>query len=165
METSWNAFAIHSLCIININVKKFSLQENVGFHLCLFLYSIPVIVGPLFWISVSCLTRLKSHPKCLFFFSLHACSSCISVRAFSLDVFCFGIFNEHTRYLSYAGKVIDGGKVVIEVSFLRVPVHTEKHDLSEEISCPIAVGNFVLSHTQTLPVFTPHVSLFPFASL
>ncbi|XP_040992817.1 putative phosphatidylglycerol/phosphatidylinositol transfer protein DDB_G0282179 isoform X1 [Juglans microcarpa x Juglans regia] len=54
------------------------------------------------------------------------------------------------------GKVIDGGKLVIEVSFLRVPVHTEKHDLSEEISCPIAVGNFVLSHTQTLPVFTPH---------
>ena len=32
--------------------------------------------------------------------------------------------------------------------------HTEKHDLYEEITCPILVGKFVLSHTQTLPRYT-----------
>ncbi|GMY24125.1 putative phosphatidylglycerol/ phosphatidylinositol transfer protein DDB_G0282179 [Fagus crenata] len=53
------------------------------------------------------------------------------------------------------GQAISSGKVLIEVSYFGVHVHTEKHDLSEEISCPIAVGNFVLTHSQTLPGFTP----------
>ncbi|KAK7839080.1 uncharacterized protein LOC112040822 [Quercus suber] len=57
------------------------------------------------------------------------------------------------------GKPISSGKVVIDVSYFGVHVHTENHDLSEEISCPIAAGNFVLSHSQTLPGFTPPVSL------
>ncbi len=59
----------------------------------------------------------------------------------------------------HAGQAISSGKVLIEVSYFGVHVHTEKHDLSEEISCPIAVGNFVLTHSQTLPGFTPPVSL------
>ena len=37
--------------------------------------------------------------------------------------------------------------------------HTEKHDLYEEITRPILVGKFVLSHTQTLPGYTSLVSL------
>ncbi|GAB4859874.1 hypothetical protein Ancab_011355 [Ancistrocladus abbreviatus] len=53
------------------------------------------------------------------------------------------------------GKAISGGKVVIDVSFFGVHVHTESHDLCEETSCPISEGNFVLSHTQSLPGFTP----------
>ncbi|XP_030960728.1 uncharacterized protein LOC126724783 [Quercus robur] len=53
------------------------------------------------------------------------------------------------------GKPISSGKVVIDVSYFGVHVHTENHDLSEEISCPIAAGKFVLSHSQTLPGFTP----------
>ena len=58
----------------------------------------------------------------------------------------------------HTGEAITDGKVVIEVSFLGIHVHTETHKLSEEISLPIAAGNFVLSHTQTLPGFTPPVS-------
>ncbi|ESQ45956.1 hypothetical protein EUTSA_v10010794mg [Eutrema salsugineum] len=50
---------------------------------------------------------------------------------------------------------ISGGKVVISVSFVGVHIHTETHDLCNETSCPIAPGSFVLSHSQTLPVFTP----------
>ncbi|KAB1199559.1 hypothetical protein CJ030_MR2G020346 [Morella rubra] len=53
------------------------------------------------------------------------------------------------------GQAINGGKVVIEVSYVGVHVHTENHDLSEEVSCPIAPGDFVLSHSQTLPGYTP----------
>lgn len=84
--------------------------------------------------------------------------------------FYLGIFSELTLYLSYADQAINGGNVVIEVSYFGLHVHTEKFDLSEETSCPIAAGNFVLSHTQTLPGYTPPVSLtlldldfFPFA--
>ncbi|XWS73810.1 hypothetical protein CRYUN_Cryun02cG0161200 [Craigia yunnanensis] len=54
---------------------------------------------------------------------------------------------------------ISDGKVVIDVSFLGLHVHTETRDLCEEASCPVAAGNFVLSNSQTLPVFTPPVSL------
>lgn len=53
------------------------------------------------------------------------------------------------------GQAISGGKVVIEVYFFGVRVHTETHDLCEELSCPVSAGNFVLSHTQTLPGITP----------
>ncbi|XP_022754216.1 phosphatidylglycerol/phosphatidylinositol transfer protein-like [Durio zibethinus] len=48
---------------------------------------------------------------------------------------------------------ISDGKAVIDVSFLGLHVHTETRDLCEEVSCPVAAGNFVLSHSQTLPVF------------
>ncbi|XP_037496688.1 putative phosphatidylglycerol/phosphatidylinositol transfer protein DDB_G0282107 [Jatropha curcas] len=53
------------------------------------------------------------------------------------------------------GQSITGGKVYIYVNFFSVRVHSETHDLCEEISCPIAPGSFVLSHTQTLPGFAP----------
>ncbi|XVF69291.1 hypothetical protein PTKIN_Ptkin11bG0069200 [Pterospermum kingtungense] len=53
------------------------------------------------------------------------------------------------------GQAISGGKAVIDVSFLGLHIHQEKHELCEETSCPIAVGDFVLSHNQVLPGFTP----------
>ncbi|KAF4374168.1 hypothetical protein G4B88_020560 [Cannabis sativa] len=58
-------------------------------------------------------------------------------------------------YLLKACQDIPGGKVVIKVSYFGLQVHTETHNLCEEISCPIAAGNFVLSHSQTLPGFAP----------
>ncbi|KAM3687832.1 hypothetical protein ACJW30_10G105400 [Castanea mollissima] len=58
-------------------------------------------------------------------------------------------------FILFICKPISSGKVVIDVSYFGVHVHTEYHDLSEEISCPIAAGKFVLSHSQTLPGFTP----------
>ncbi|XP_012448682.1 uncharacterized protein LOC105771837 [Gossypium raimondii] len=54
-----------------------------------------------------------------------------------------------------ASTAITGGKVVIEVYFFGFHIHQETHDLCEETSCPITVGNFVLSHNQVLPGFTP----------
>ncbi|GMN60164.1 hypothetical protein TIFTF001_029256 [Ficus carica] len=56
------------------------------------------------------------------------------------------------------GRRISGGKLVIDVSYFGLHVHTETHELNEEIPCPIDAGNFVLSHTRTLPGFTPPVS-------
>ncbi|XP_022753727.1 putative phosphatidylglycerol/phosphatidylinositol transfer protein DDB_G0282179 isoform X2 [Durio zibethinus] len=53
------------------------------------------------------------------------------------------------------GQAISGGKAVIDVSYFGVHIHQENHELCEETSCPIAVGNFVLSHNEALPGFTP----------
>ncbi|KAA8544377.1 hypothetical protein F0562_022355 [Nyssa sinensis] len=53
------------------------------------------------------------------------------------------------------GKAISGGKLALDVSYFGIRVHTETHDLCKETSCPISVGKFVISHTQTLPGFTP----------
>ncbi|XVF19599.1 hypothetical protein REPUB_Repub11eG0124800 [Reevesia pubescens] len=52
-------------------------------------------------------------------------------------------------------QAISGGTAVIDVSYFGIHIHQETHALCEETSCPIAVGNFVLSHNQVLPGFTP----------
>ncbi|KAL2328393.1 hypothetical protein Fmac_021820 [Flemingia macrophylla] len=54
-----------------------------------------------------------------------------------------------------SGQAIYGGEVVIGVSYVGVPVHTERIDLCKEVTCPVSNGNFVISHTQTLPAITP----------
>ncbi|XVE79150.1 hypothetical protein DITRI_Ditri14bG0034900 [Diplodiscus trichospermus] len=53
------------------------------------------------------------------------------------------------------GQAISGGKAVIDVSYFGIHIHQESHELCEETSCPIAVGDFKLSHNQVLPGFTP----------
>lgn len=60
--------------------------------------------------------------------------------------------------LCFAGQAISGGKAVIDVSYFGIHVHQENHDLCEETPCPIEVGDFILSHNQVLPGFTPPVS-------
>ncbi|XVF69290.1 hypothetical protein PTKIN_Ptkin11bG0069100 [Pterospermum kingtungense] len=50
---------------------------------------------------------------------------------------------------------ISDGMVVIDVSFLGFHIHTEIRDLCDEVACPVAAGNFMLSHYQTLPGFAP----------
>ncbi|KAJ8649599.1 hypothetical protein MRB53_002622 [Persea americana] len=59
------------------------------------------------------------------------------------------------RISASTDKAISGGKLVIEVRYFGVHIHTESHNLCEETSCPISTGDFVLSHTQTLPGYTP----------
>ncbi|XP_060196582.1 uncharacterized protein LOC132625941 isoform X1 [Lycium barbarum] len=52
------------------------------------------------------------------------------------------------------GKSLTGGKLVIDVNYLFFHVHQETIDLCKETSCP-ASGDFVISHSQELPGFTP----------
>ncbi|KAI7991390.1 hypothetical protein LOK49_LG12G01607 [Camellia lanceoleosa] len=52
-------------------------------------------------------------------------------------------------------QVLTGGKLSLAVSYFGVKVHSETHNICEKTSCPISVGKFVLSHTQTLPALTP----------
>ncbi|KAK6802472.1 hypothetical protein RDI58_000252 [Solanum bulbocastanum] len=52
------------------------------------------------------------------------------------------------------GKNLTGGKLVIDVNYLFFHVHHEAIDLCKETSCP-ASGDFVISHSQELPGFTP----------
>ncbi|XVF55891.1 hypothetical protein PTKIN_Ptkin06aG0072700 [Pterospermum kingtungense] len=53
------------------------------------------------------------------------------------------------------GAAIDGGKLVIDVSYFGWHIHSETHDLCEETSCPVSTGDFVVSHSQVLPGYTP----------
>lgn len=57
----------------------------------------------------------------------------------------------------YAGEAISGGKLVIDVSYFGWKIHSETHDLCTETSCPVSIGDFVISHSQVLPGFTPPV--------
>lgn len=56
------------------------------------------------------------------------------------------------------GKEISGGKMVIDVSYFGWHIHSETHDLCGETSCPVSTGDFLVSHSQELPGFTPPVS-------
>ncbi|CAN6695275.1 unnamed protein product [Malus baccata var. baccata] len=53
------------------------------------------------------------------------------------------------------GQTISSGKVVIEVYYFGIRVHVETQNFCEKLSCPVSAGNFLLSHTQTLPGITP----------
>ncbi|XP_048429367.1 putative phosphatidylglycerol/phosphatidylinositol transfer protein DDB_G0282179 [Pyrus x bretschneideri] len=53
------------------------------------------------------------------------------------------------------GQTISSGKVVIEVYYFGIRVHAETQNFCEKLSCPVSAGNFLLSHTQTLPGITP----------
>lgn len=65
---------------------------------------------------------------------------------------------ESLSCITYAGESISGGKLLIDVKYFGVHIHQETHDFCEETSCPVS-GNFELSHSQSLPAFTPPVSL------
>lgn len=60
-----------------------------------------------------------------------------------------------------AEKAISGGQLVIDVYYYGAHIHSETHDLCEETSCPVSSGDFILSHSQSLPGFTPPVSPLP----
>ena len=55
-------------------------------------------------------------------------------------------------------KNITKGKLVIDVAYFIFHVHSETHNLCDETPCP-ATGEFVLASQQTLPSFTPPVSI------
>uniref|UniRef100_A0A7N0V2V8 MD-2-related lipid-recognition domain-containing protein n=1 Tax=Kalanchoe fedtschenkoi TaxID=63787 RepID=A0A7N0V2V8_KALFE len=59
------------------------------------------------------------------------------------------------RIPATSGKTVTAGKIEIDVSYFGVHIHSETRDLCEESSCPISAGDFVISHTQVLPGFTP----------
>ncbi|EYU18163.1 hypothetical protein ABFS82_10G065400 [Erythranthe guttata] len=52
-------------------------------------------------------------------------------------------------------EAISDGKLVIGVSYFGWHIHDEDHDLCKETSCPVSVGDFVVSHSQVLPGITP----------
>ncbi|XP_057498254.1 uncharacterized protein LOC130782839 [Actinidia eriantha] len=53
------------------------------------------------------------------------------------------------------GETISDGKLVIDVSYFGFHIYSESHDLCGETSCPVSAGDFVISHSQELPGFTP----------
>ena len=47
---------------------------------------------------------------------------------------------------------------MINVAYFGWHIHSEIHDLCTETSCPVSSGDFVISHSQVLPGYTPPVS-------
>ncbi|KAL0346938.1 UNVERIFIED_CONTAM: hypothetical protein Scaly_1709800 [Sesamum calycinum] len=64
---------------------------------------------------------------------------------------------EHAFVFMFAklDEAIKGGKLVIDVSYFGFHIHSEDHNLCAETSCPVTVGDFVVSHSQELPGITP----------
>ncbi|KAF8085247.1 hypothetical protein N665_0674s0012 [Sinapis alba] len=55
-------------------------------------------------------------------------------------------------------NVISRGKLVIEVSYFGWHIHSETHDLCDDTNCSVAIGDFLVRHSQVLPGYTPHNS-------
>ncbi|KAJ1293290.1 hypothetical protein BS78_01G056300 [Paspalum vaginatum] len=55
---------------------------------------------------------------------------------------------------AYTDRNITKGKLVVDVAYFIFHVHSETHNLCDQISCP-ATGEFVLAGQHTLPSFTP----------
>ncbi|KMT11554.1 hypothetical protein BVRB_5g108710 [Beta vulgaris subsp. vulgaris] len=43
----------------------------------------------------------------------------------------------------------------MDVAYFGWHIHSETHDLCNESSCPVSTGDFVISYSQVLPIFTP----------
>ncbi|GMP63559.1 hypothetical protein CsSME_00025193 [Camellia sinensis var. sinensis] len=52
-------------------------------------------------------------------------------------------------------EAISGGKLVIDVAYFGFHIYSETDELCEKTSCPISAGDFLISHSQDLPGFTP----------
>nr|VDC72840.1 unnamed protein product [Brassica rapa] len=60
---------------------------------------------------------------------------------------------------SNTDNVISKGKLVIEVSYFGWHIHSETHDLCDETNCPVAIGDFLVAHSQVMPGYTPPAHL------
>jgi len=81
-----------------------------------------------------------------------------SVKVRGLDIDPYPIARGKPASFNIAattGEAISGGKLVIDVSYFGWHIHSEDHDLCSETSCPVSIGDFVVSHSQELPGFTP----------
>ncbi|KAJ4893399.1 MD-2-related lipid recognition domain-containing protein / ML domain-containing protein [Raphanus sativus] len=56
---------------------------------------------------------------------------------------------------SISALLLIQGKLVIEVSYIGWHIHSETHDLCDETNCPVAIGDFLVAHSQILPGYTP----------
>ncbi|XP_047332382.1 putative phosphatidylglycerol/phosphatidylinositol transfer protein DDB_G0282179 [Impatiens glandulifera] len=53
------------------------------------------------------------------------------------------------------GEAISEGKLMIDVSYFGFHIYSETDDICSKTSCPVSAGDFVVSHSQSLPIFTP----------
>ncbi|KAF5937841.1 hypothetical protein HYC85_025347 [Camellia sinensis] len=64
-----------------------------------------------------------------------------------------------------AGEAISGGKLVIDVAYFGFHIYSETDELCGKTSCPISAGDFLISHSQDLPGFTPPIDNEEFPTL
>lgn len=80
-----------------------------------------------------------------------------------MEFLCFDGFDSNLCWLRiYEDNAISSGKLVIEVSYFGWHIHSETHDLCDETKCPVAIGDFLVQHSQVLPGYTPPVSFIEF---
>ncbi|XP_020574378.1 putative phosphatidylglycerol/phosphatidylinositol transfer protein DDB_G0282179 [Phalaenopsis equestris] len=80
----------------------------------------------------------------------------VKVNGVDIDPYPVARGKEATFSISAStGEGISNGKLLIDVKYFFFHVYQETHDLCKETSCPVSSGDFVLSHKQTLPGYTP----------
>ncbi|KAG1333905.1 putative phosphatidylglycerol/phosphatidylinositol transfer protein [Cocos nucifera] len=52
------------------------------------------------------------------------------------------------RISATTGVSISKGKLVLDVKYFGMHIHKETHDLCKETSCPVSIGDFMLSHDE-----------------
>uniref|UniRef100_A0A7N0UMU1 MD-2-related lipid-recognition domain-containing protein n=1 Tax=Kalanchoe fedtschenkoi TaxID=63787 RepID=A0A7N0UMU1_KALFE len=80
------------------------------------------------------------------------------VKVHGVEISPYPVIKGHPATFSISatsGQPIKGGKLVIDVSYFGVHIHSEVHDLCAETLCPISTGDFLIAHSQVLPGFTP----------
>ncbi|KAL6559088.1 hypothetical protein OROHE_006457 [Orobanche hederae] len=81
-----------------------------------------------------------------------------AVKVSGLDIDPYPISkgkNTTFKITASTNEAISGGKLKIDVSYFGFHIHSEDHDLCQETSCPVSVGDFNVTHAQELPGYTP----------
>ncbi|KAL6507812.1 hypothetical protein OROGR_024007 [Orobanche gracilis] len=81
-----------------------------------------------------------------------------AVKVSGLDIDPYPISkgkNTTFQITASTNEAISGGKLKIDVSYFGFHIHSEDHDLCQETSCPVSVGDFNVTHAQELPGYTP----------
>ncbi|CAA7016145.1 unnamed protein product [Microthlaspi erraticum] len=81
------------------------------------------------------------------------------VKVQGVDILPYPISRGEETTFSFSAtntdNVITSGKLDIEVSYFGWRIHSESHDLCKKTNCPVAIGDFLVAHSQALPIFTP----------
>ncbi|PKA45790.1 hypothetical protein AXF42_Ash018341 [Apostasia shenzhenica] len=114
-----------------------------------------VLLLPVLFVSSFLLSPLAAYEASVEYCDKKA-DYAVKVRGVDIDPYPIARGKPATFNISAnTGKSISQGKLVIDVTYFIFHVYQETHDLCTKTSCPVSSGDFLLSHKQTLPGYTP----------
>lgn len=137
-----------------------ALVWRVGKLLSFFLWASFSFNQYFFWKTLLfvCYVSIWKNHNFVVFYLQHDSMTLVVRMGLKLSIF-FAFYyilakTNHNSFHEFSDKTIKTGKLQIDVKYFFFSVHSETRDICGETTCP-ATGNFVLSHGQTLPSFTP----------